>query len=122
MEWSSSSETKTPPDSAEEIKAVLRKIKNIMRSVYLSFKGDPLSEFHNTEESREVFARMFGITDFDVADVWRDEVKKAKAEEKKIRPPQEEPHPVVKLARELGGNGLRESIDGKRMCICLGTA
>lgn len=102
-----------PTGFTGEVKAVLRKVKDLMRRVYLSFKGDPLSEFHNTEDSREVFARMFGITDFDVADVWRDEVKKARAEEKKIRRPEEEPHPMVKLAREFGGTGVREAIAGK---------
>jgi hypothetical protein len=102
-----------PTGFTSEVKSVLRKIKDIARKVYLAFKNDPLSEYQNSEESREVFARMFGITDFDVADVWRDEVKKARAEEKKIKKPADEPHPVVKLARELGGNGLRESIDGK---------
>lgn len=102
-----------PTGFTDEVKNVLRKIKGVMRKTYLAFKGDPLSEFQNTEESRGVFAKMFGITDFDVADVWRDEVKKARAEEKKIKRPEEEPHPLVKMARELGGNGLRESIDGK---------
>lgn len=102
-----------PTGFSDEIKAVLRKIKGIMRKVYLSFKGDPLSEFRNTEDSRGVFAKMFGITDFDVADNWRDEVKKAKASEKKIVKPEDQPHPVVTLARELGGIGLKDSIEGK---------
>ena len=56
---------------------------------------------------------MFHIEGSDVPDEWREEVKKARAAEKKIVKPEEQPHPVVTLARELGGTGLRESIDGK---------
>ena len=102
-----------PTGFTHEVKAVLAKVKDIIRKVYLAFKGDPLSEYHNTEESREVFAKMFGIADFDVADVWRDEVKKARAEEKRMKKPSEEKHPLVQLATDLGGKGIATSMAGK---------
>ena len=96
-----------------EVKAVLAKVKSIMRKVYMAFTGDPLSDYQNTEESREVFAKMFGIEDFDVQDKWRDEVKKARAEEKRMKKPSEEPHPIVAIAKDMGATGIKKSIEGK---------
>lgn len=102
-----------PTGFTAEVKQVLAKVKAIMRKVYLSFAGDPLSKFKNTEESRAVFAKMFGITGFDKADDFLKDVRKAKAEEKRIKKPSEEPHPLVALGKEMGASGLAESLAGK---------
>jgi hypothetical protein len=102
-----------PTGFTHEVKAVLAKVKEIMRKVYMKFAGDPLSEFQNTEESRGVFAKMFGITDFDVQDEWRNEVKKARAEEKKMKKPSEEPHPIQRQAADAGASGIRNTFSGK---------
>lgn len=101
-----------PTGFTHEMKAVLAKVKGIMRKVYMKFAGDPLSEYRNTEESREVFSKMFGITDFDIADSWKEEVKKARAEESKIKRPEQEPHPLTKMAAALNSDGIRKSISG----------
>jgi hypothetical protein len=102
-----------PTGFTAEVKKVLAKVKDIMKKVYMAFKGDPLSEFQNTEESRGVFAKMFGITDFDVADDWRQEVKKARAEERRMKKPSEERHPLVKLANDMGATGVTSTMGGK---------
>ena len=102
-----------PTGFSAEVKAVLAKIKEVMRNIYLKFKGDPLSEFQNSEESREVFAKMFNVTENDVPDRWHEEVKRARAEEKKLRKPSEEPHPLVKQASEAGATGIRSVFAGK---------
>jgi hypothetical protein len=102
-----------PRDFNSEVGKVLAKVKDIFRKVYLAFKGDPLSPYTLGSDSVEFFDRMFHIEGSDVPDNWREEVKRARAAEKKIVKPEDQPHPVVKLARELGGTGLRESIDGK---------
>jgi hypothetical protein len=101
-----------PASFTHEVKAVLAKVKDIMRKVYLRFAGDPLSQFRNTEESREVFSKMFGISGFDVQDSWREEVKKARAEENKMKRPEAEPHPLTKIASQMGAVGIRKAIDG----------
>lgn len=102
-----------PTGFTHEVKTVLAKIKDVMRKVYLAFKTDPLSDYVNTEESRGVFAKMFGIADFDVADEWRAEKKKALAEEKRLKRPSEEKHPLVKMASEMGAAGIKNTIAGK---------
>ena len=102
-----------PRDFSAEVGKVLAKIKGIFRRVYLQFRRDPLAPYTLGSDSVELFDRMFHIEGSDVPDVWREEVKRARAEEKKIKRPEDEPHPAVKLARDLGGTGLRESIDGK---------
>jgi hypothetical protein len=96
-----------------ELRKVLKDIKEMFISVYRKLQSDPLSPFKLSDDFRQWMADNLGITGFDVADDWREEVKKARAAEKKIVRPEEQPHPVVTLARELGGTGLRESIDGK---------
>jgi hypothetical protein len=102
-----------PTGFTHEVKRVLAKVKSVMQKVYIAFKSDPLSSFKNTEESREVFAKMFGITDFDVADNWREEVKKARTEEKRLKRPEEEPHPLVKMATEVGAKSVQNTLAGK---------
>jgi len=102
-----------PTGFTSEVKAVLAKVKEIMRKVYMQFVGDPLSEFKNTEESREVFSKMFGITDFDVADRWREEVKKARAEENKMKMPEDTPHPIAKLASDTKAIGIAKAMEGR---------
>lgn len=99
--------------SGFELRKVLKDIKDMFVSVYRAMQGDPLSPFKLGADAKQWFSDTFGITGFNVADNWNDEVKKARAEEKKIRPPQEQPHPVAQLARDLGGTGLREAINGK---------
>jgi hypothetical protein len=101
-----------PAGFTSEVKALLTKLKAIVRKVYLAFRNDPLSEFENTERSRAMFSKMFHISDFDVADTWREEVKKARAEEKKIPKPEDAPHPVVALAKEMGAKSVQESMSG----------
>lgn len=102
-----------PTGFTSEVKMVLAKVKEIMRKVYLAFSGDPLAAFQNTEESREVFSKMFGITDFDAQDRWHKEVRQARAEEKRLRRPEEEKHPLVKDAAAVGATGLRNTLAGK---------
>ena len=53
---------------------------------------------------------MFGITDFDVRTDWRDEVKKARAEEKRLKKPSEEKHPLQKIAADAGSQGTKEDV------------
>ena len=102
-----------PRDFSAEVGKVLAKVKEIFRKIYMQFRKDPLAPFTLGSDSVELFDKMFHIEGSDVPDVWREEVKKARAAEKKIVRPEDEPHPAVTLARELGGTGLRESIDGK---------
>jgi hypothetical protein len=102
-----------PRDFSAEVGKVLAKVKDIFRRVYLAFKGDPLSPYTLGSDSIELFDKMFHIEGSNLPDIWREEVSKARAAEKKIVRPEEEPHPIVKLARELGGNGIRESIGGR---------
>jgi hypothetical protein len=96
-----------------ELRKVLKDIKEMFISVYRKLQSDPLSPFKLSDDFRQWMADNFGITGFNVADDWREKLKKARAQEKKIVRPEDQPHPVVKLARELGGTGLRDSIDGK---------
>jgi hypothetical protein len=102
-----------PRDFNEAVGVVLAKVKEIFRKVYMALKGDPLSPYTLTSDSVEMFDKMFHIEGSDVPDVWRDEVRKARAAENKIKPPSQEPHPVVKMATELGATGVRDAIDGK---------
>jgi hypothetical protein len=102
-----------PRDFNSEVGKVLAKIKDIFRRVYMQFRRDPLAPYTLGSDSVELFDKMFHIEGSDVPDEWRAEVKKARAAEKKIVKPEDQPHPVVTLARELGGTGLRDSIDGK---------
>lgn len=102
-----------PTGFSSEVKAVLAKIKEMMKKVYMAFAKDPLSKFENTEQSREVFSKMFGITDFDVQDDWQRELKKARAEENRFKSPKETPHPLQKQATEAGATGLRDTLAGK---------
>jgi hypothetical protein len=102
-----------PTGFTAEVKAVLAKIKSMMRAVYMKFASDPLAAFQNSEESREVFAKMFGITDFEVQDKWHQEVKKARAEENKMRRPEDTPHPIATAAAKAGADGIRNVFAGK---------
>jgi hypothetical protein len=102
-----------PTGFTAEVKAVLAKVKAMMRKVYMAFAKDPLSDYENTEQSREVFAKMFGIADFDVKDQWRAELKKARAEEARMKKPSEEPHPLVKAAQAANADGIAVAYSGK---------
>ena len=98
-----------PTGFTAEVKRVLAKVKDLFRKAYMRFAGDPLNTFELSEEARGVFAKMFGLTDFDVPDRWHDEVKKARAESKRLTKPEDEPHPVAKMARDVGATGIRKS-------------
>lgn len=102
-----------PKDFNAEVKAVLAKVKEIFRKIYLAFKGDPLAPYTLSSDAVEMFDKMFHVTGSDVPDEWRAEVKKARAEEKKIGKPEEAPHPLQKIARDMGGIGLKETIEGR---------
>jgi hypothetical protein len=102
-----------PTGFTHEVKAVLAKVKEMMRKVYSAFAKDPLSGFNPTEEAREVFSKMFGITTFDVQDRWSEELKKARTEEKRMKKPDEEAHPLQKIAADAGATGIRNTIAGK---------
>lgn len=102
-----------PRGFSAEVKMVLAKVKEMFRQAYMRFRGDPLGNFKLTDEAKQVFTDMFHIEDLDISDSWHDEVKKARAEAKRLTKPEDEPHPVVKIAQEAGAAGLRKSFAGK---------
>jgi hypothetical protein len=102
-----------PSGFSAEVKLLLAKVKEMFRKVYLTFRGDPLSNFQLTPEAKNVFTDMFHITDLDISDSWHDEVEKAKKAEKAIKGPLDQPHPLSKLASDMGATGLRKTFAGK---------
>ena len=94
-----------------EGRKVLQKIKAMFVEVYKKALGDPLSAFHVDEDAKKWFTDHLGIEGLDVADVWRDEMRKARAEEKKMKLPKEEPHPLITLKAKTGASGLREGTE-----------
>ena len=102
-----------PRDFGDETKGLLGKLKDIFRKVYLSFKGDPLSNWRLGSDSVELFDKMFHITGSDLPDEWREQVRRARSEERRFKKPEETPHPLQKLARDMNADGIKESIDGR---------
>ena len=102
-----------PRGFSAEVKLVLAKVKEMFRKAYMRFRGDPLSNFNLTDEAKGIFTDMFHIEDLDISDSWHDEVKKARAEAKRLTAPKDEPHPVSKLARDVGATGIRQTFAGK---------
>jgi hypothetical protein len=107
-----------PTGFSAEVKKVLAKVKEMFQKAYMRFSGDPLSPFNLSEEARGVFADMFHIEDFDVADEWkkqRDAARKAETKQKKgMVKPEEKLHPVQQIAKDLGPKPVQilESIEG----------
>lgn len=92
---------------------VFAKVKDMMREVYLRFKRDPLSPFHNTPDSMQVFADMFHITEFDNSENWREVVKEArKKEAKEVEGTIFDQDESARLAREMGAKGAAKRMPG----------
>ena len=96
-----------PAGFTDNIKGVLSRIKEIFRKVYLAAKGDPLSKFSIGSDAHEFFSRVFGITEYDLADDWAREVREARSREKRTSTPEEAAHPAVVVARSMGAIGVR---------------
>lgn len=103
-----------PTGFSMEVKKVLEKVKKMFVDAYRKFADDPLSPLSLTDEAKEVFTKMLGITEMDAPDNFRKETEKARASDKKkvFAKPTEEPHPIQKIAKDLGARGIRKDISG----------
>lgn len=103
-----------PTGFSMEVKKVLEKVKQMFVTAYRKFAEDPLSPLNLTDEAKEVFTKMLGITEMDAPDNFRKETEKARAAEKKkgFAKPTEETHPIQKTAKDLGATGIRKAISG----------